>query len=63
MSHSQMTRAMIAIMISSSMAGCSWLTDYGHCTVSWQCENCEEVEVQFEWVKSMDSKEAELPGG
>jgi hypothetical protein len=50
-----------SMLIISHISGCSWLNDYGHCTASWRCDSCEDVTVEFQWVKHLDEKEAELP--
>jgi hypothetical protein len=50
-----------ALLSSVLLAGCTWLQDYGHCTATWQCERCEELEITFEWVKSVDEREVEGP--
>ena len=62
----------MGMLIKSTMAasvallgGCSWLSEGQYCftEVTYECDECKDIriEVQGEWVKNTDSKEAENP--
>ncbi len=54
-------RFLASVAVLSLLSSCTWLQDYGHCTATVTCENCEELKIDFEWVKDKDEREVDAP--